>query len=180
MKNINKPVVEKESFAEDIIAAGFLNYADSSELDSLKKELAGSFDIYGDASYKIAHIDAEELAEFSFDFFMPGLNRILAKRNLVLSARKLNNNDNSFEVLINSDTVELFQHADVIDKTFWDKAPRKFFQTVNLFLRTNHCKEQFYLLYGANDLQVLLLTERQFLIIADYYRADIKNAPYKP
>ena len=56
---------------QSLIDKGFLKYADSSKVDSLKTQLISSFDIYEDENFKIAHIDAEELAEFSFDFFLP-------------------------------------------------------------------------------------------------------------
>lgn len=66
-------------FGQDLIDIGFLKFADSTKLDSLKLEIINSFYIYNQANHKIAHIDAEELAEFSFDFFMPTLNKMLEK-----------------------------------------------------------------------------------------------------
>ena len=75
------PKSDKKNYATELIENGFLKYADSSKVDSLEIQLTNSFDIYDDDNFKIAHIDAEELAEFSFDFFLPTLNKILAKRN---------------------------------------------------------------------------------------------------
>ncbi len=66
------------------------------------------------------------------------------------------------------------------DNTFWDTAPRNFFRKVNEILNAKNCDEQFYLLYGGNDLHTMLLTDKQFSIIADYYRKSIKKTPYKP
>ena len=73
------PKSDKRNYATELIDQGFLKYADSTKFDSLKTQLSNSFDIYEDENFKIAHIDAEELAEFSFDFFLPSLNKILLR-----------------------------------------------------------------------------------------------------
>lgn len=170
----------KGNHATELIDNGFLKYADNSKVDSLKIQIVASFDIYEEDNFKITHIDAEELAEFSFDFFLPSLDRILAKRNIKLSAKKLNDKDNSFDVLINGDTIQLFSQNDLDNNTFWDTAPRNFFRKVNGILKAKNSDEQFYLLYGANDLHTMLLTDKQFSIIADYYKDNDKERPYKP
>ncbi len=170
----------KDNHARDLIENGFLKYADSSKVQDLTSQLINSFDIYEDDNLKIAHIDAEELAEFSFDFFLPNLNRMLAKRNMMLSAKKLNDNEKSFDVLINGDTIQLFSQKDLDNNLFWDTAPRNFFKKINLLLQSKNSDEQFYLLYSGNDLRALLLTEKQFSIIADYFKSDKKEIPYAP
>lgn len=174
------PKSDKRSYATELNDNGFLKYADSSKVDSLKTQLINSFDIYEDDNFKIAHIDAEELAEFSFDFFLPTLNRILAKREFKLSAQKLNDQDNSFDVLINGDTTQLYNQKDLENNTFWDTASRNFFKKVNELLKARNSNEQFYLLYGGNDLHTLLLTDKEFSIISDYYQSNEKERPYKP
>ena len=171
---------DKGKYATELINNGFLNYADSSKVDSLKTQLIDSFDIYEDDNFKIAHIDAEELAEFSFDFFLPNLDRILAKRDIKLTAKKLNDKDNSFDVLINADTIQLYTQSELDNNKFWDTAPRNFFKKVNQILKTKNIDEQFYLLYGGNDLHTMLLTDKQFSIISDYYKDNEKERPYKP
>lgn len=170
----------KGNCATELIDNGFLKYADSSRVDRLKANLNDSFDIYDDGNFRIAHIDAEELAEFSFDFFLPGLNRILAKRGISLSAQKLNDKEISFNVLVNGDTIQLYTQKDLDNNTFWDTAPRNFFKKVNEILKAKNSDEQFYLLYGGNDLHTMLLTDKQFSIIAGYYQGNIKETPYKP
>ena len=170
----------KGNHAKELIDNGFLKYADNSNVDSLKTQIVDSFDIYEEDNFKITHIDAEELAEFSFDFFLPSLDRILAKRNIKLSAQKLNDKDNSFDVLINGDTIQLFSQNELDNNTFWDTAPRNFFRKVNEILKAKNSDEQFYLLYGGNDLHTMLLTDKQFSIIADYYKDNDKERPYKP
>jgi hypothetical protein len=171
---------DKRNYATELIDNGYLKYADSSKVDSLKTQLINSFDIYDDDNYKISHIDAEELAEFSFDFFLPTINKILAKRDFKLSAQKLNDNDNSFDALLNGDTIQLYTQSDLDNNMFWDTASRNFFRKVNQFLKARNSNEQFYLLYGGNDLHTLLLTEKEFSIIADYYKDNDKEKPYKP
>jgi hypothetical protein len=176
----NMPKSDKVNYAAELIDNGFLKYADSSKIDSLKTQVTNSFDIYDEDNFKIAHIDAEELAEFSFDFFLPTLNKILAKRDFKLSVQKLNDKDNSFDVLLNGDTLQLYTQSDLNNGTFWDTAPRNFFKKVNELLKANNSNEQFYLLYGGNDLHTMLLTDKQFSIISDYYKGSAKETPYKP
>lgn len=174
------PKSDKTNYATELIENGFLKYADSSKVDSLRTQLTNSFYIYDEGNFKIAHIDAEELAEFNFDFFVPTLNKILAKRDFKLSAQKLNDKDNSFDVLLNGDTVQLYTQSELNNSTFWDTAPRNFFKKVNELLKAKNSNEQFYLLYGGNDLHTLVLTDKEFSIISDYYKDNDKERPYKP
>jgi len=171
---------DKIRFAKELTAHGFLKYADSAEIDNLKKQVADSFNVYEEGCFRTALIDAEELAEFSFSFFLPELNKILAKRGLRISAKKLNNKDDSFDIILNGDTLQLYTMEELSDNSFWDKAPRNFFRKLNEQLRSQNLDEQFYLLYGGNDLIVMLLTEKQQALIADYYKLDPNEIPYKP
>lgn len=172
--------MDRRKHAIELIQNDFLKYADSSNVASLNKDLQNSFNIYDEENLKIAHIDAEELAEFSFDFFLPSINRILGKRNMELSVEKLNDDEGSFDVLINDEAISLFAQKDMEDYTYWDTAPRSFFRKVNEILEASKLDERFYLLYGGNDLHAMLLTEVQFEIISDYYKSDPREAPYKP
>lgn len=108
------------------------------------------------------------------------MNRILAKRGIQLSVKKLNDDDKSFDVIINDDIIQLYTQQDLNNRTFWDAASRNFFRKLNELLKAKNHDEQFYLLYGGNDLHTMLLTDKQFSIIADYYKKSIKETPYKP
>lgn len=180
IQNDNMRKSDKANYATELIKNGFLKYADSSKVNILETQLINSFNIYEDDNFKIAHIDAEELAEFSFDFFLPNLNKILAKRGIKLSAQKLNNKENSYDALINGETIQLYTQHDLDNNTFWDKASRIFFRQANQILKTKNIEEKFYLLYGGNDLHTLLLTDKQFSIISEYYKDNAKERPYKP
>lgn len=171
---------DKTKHAVELIVNDFLKYADSLRVDSLKTQLINTFDIYDDDNFKIVHIDAEELAEFNFDFFLPNLNKITSKRNINISAQKINDKDDSYEVLINGETIRLYTQSELDNYIFWDTAPRNFFRQVNKIMNSNNINEQFYLLYGGNDLHILLLTDKQFSIISDYYKDNDKEKPYKP
>lgn len=179
-KNDNKLKSDKTKYAAELIDNDFLKYADSVTFDSLKTQLINEFDIYDDSNFKIVHIDAEELAEFNFDFFLPNLNKILSKRNINISAQKVNNHDNSFDVLINGEQIRLYTQSELDNYSFWDTSSRNFFRQVNKIMKLNNSNEQFYLLYGGNDLHILLLTDKQFSIITDYYKDNDKEKPYKP
>jgi len=177
-REMQKP--DKESYATELINSDFLKYADSSNVDNLKVQLRNSFDIYDAGNFKIAHIDAEELSEFSFDFFLSGLNTILAKRDIQLSVQKLSEKENSFDILINGDRMQLYDQKSLDNETFWDAASRNFFRKVNEILNTRNTDEKFYLLYGGNDLHAILLTEKQLSIISEYYKGEPREIPYKP
>ena len=167
-------------FATELIENDFLRYADSSNIDGLKKQLKNSFDIYEDDNFKIVHIDAEELAEFNFDFFLPQLNKMLGKRNVNLTVETANDYEKTNYIIINGEKLCLYTKKELDNLTFWDTAPRNFFKKVNKILKTKNIDEQFYLLYGGNDLHTLLLTDKQFLIISEYYNDNDKEKPYKP
>ena len=98
----------------------------------------------------------------------------------MLSATKLNNNDNSFETLINGDTIKLYTKTDLDNETFWESASINFFRKVNELLGVKNIDEQFYLLYFGNDLHTIILTDKQQAIIADYYKDEPKEITYKP
>jgi len=171
---------DKESYATELINSEFLKYADSSNVDSLKAQLRNSFDIYDVGYFRLVPIDAEELSEFNFGFFLPNLNKTLAKRDIILTVQKLNGKENSYDVLINGDTIQLYTQKDLDNETFWDTASKKFFQKVNEILKAGNSDEQFHLLYGGNDLHAILLTDKQLSIISDYYKGEPKEIPYKP
>jgi len=176
-QNIQKP---DSIYGKELINSDFLKYAEISKIDSLKKDLKDSFNIYDVANFKIADIDAEELAEFNFDFFIPRLNKMLEKRNLHLIVETTSDYKKTNNVLINGEKINLYTKQELDNLTFWDTAPRNFFKKVNEILKSKNVNEQFYLLYGGNDLHTLLLTEKQFLLISEYYKDDEKNKPYTP
>lgn len=159
---------------------GFLDFVDSAKLNQLKSELVNSFYIYNDDNFKIANIDAEELAEFNFDFFVPRLSRILKKRNFELVVRVAVDVEDTNDIYINETKIELYSKEELDEGNFWDSGPRNFFKEINRQLERKSIKESFYLLYGANDLHVLLLTKQQYSIIANHYKDNQKEIPYLP
>ncbi|MFT4073467.1 MAG: hypothetical protein QM654_16270 [Dysgonamonadaceae bacterium] len=171
---------QDRSFATELIDNDFLKYADSSKIDGLKAQLKDSFDIYDEDNFRITPIDAEELAEFNFDFFVPKLNNLLEKRNTSLTVEKANDYERMNNILINGAKIKLYTKEEIDNLSFWDTAPRNFFKKVNEILKTKNINEQFYLLYGGNDLHTFLLTDKQFAIISEYYKDNNKEKPYKP
>lgn len=164
----------------NLIIADFLKYADSHKIDSLTDQVKKSFDIYDDSNNKIAHIDAEELAEFQFGFFLPRLNTILNKRNFQLEVKTADNYETSNEVFLNGEKIQLYTKDELEKGDFWNKASRTFFKKLNDLLKKQNLKESFFLLYNGNDLHVLLLTDKQFNIIADKCKNEPKEIPYRP
>jgi len=167
-------------FGERLVKANFLQYADSAALDSLRYQLVHAFDMVDERIYKLAHIDAEELAEFNFGFFIPGLNIILEKRNFKLSLTLAENYEKSHSIYINGVKLELYTEAELRDETFLVTGPGNFFKKVNELLFHEGLSEKFYLLYQGNDLHAILLTLDQFKIIEERYKADQNEIPYLP
>lgn len=175
-----KDISKNKVFGERLIEKNFLEFADVDKIDSLRIEVVDSFNIYNEYNYRIAAIDAEELSELNFDFFIPELNRILAKRKYHLEVKIEEDFERSFEIIINNEKMKLYTKNELEDDSFWDTAPRNFFKKVNKLLVDNGIKEQFYLLYSGNDLNTMLLTELQAKIIAEYYSFKKSEIPYLP
>lgn len=169
-----------ENYGNELIESNFLKYANQLKLDSLKSEIKGSFYIYDEEIYKFAHIDAEELSEFSFDFFLPQLNKILEKRNMNIIVETADDYERTFDIIINGEKINLYSNEQLENGAFWESASRNFFRKVNKILKSKNSNEQFYLLYGGNDLATLLLTEEQFKLIRDKYENEPNEIPYKP
>ena len=84
-----------------------------------------TFDFYSDEV--LIQVDAEELCEFSFDFFLPQLNRSLKEDGVVLDVQLTPDYETSFEVTINGIVSKLYTQAELSNGTFWDSGPRTFF-----------------------------------------------------
>lgn len=176
----NETIQIQRNFGEELYNKEFLKYANPNKLDSLKYELIHSFDIYNEEIFRLVHIDAEEVAEFNFDFFLPNLNNVLEKRNFKLKIEKSNDYQETHNVVINNEEVNLYTHYDLDNYLFWDTASRNFFIRVNELLEKHNIDENFFLLYGGNDLHAILLTSKQFEIISENYRNNPKEKPYLP
>lgn len=102
--------------------------------------------------------------------FFSQLNRILEKRNLYLAVKTTNDYEITNNIFINHEKINLYPKQDLKSEKFWKTAPKNFFRKINEILKSNNSDEKFYLLYGGNDLSALLLTEKQFQIIREYYK----------
>ncbi len=135
----------------ELIENDFLKYANQIKIDTLKTGIKNLFYIYDEETYKFVHIDAEELAEFNFDFFLPQLNKILEKRNIKLTVETAENYENTNDIIINGQILNLYSKQELENMTFWDTAPKTFFREINKILTAKNLNENFYLLYGGND-----------------------------
>ena len=140
--------------------------------------IVDSFDFYSDKV--LTHIDAEELCEFSFDFFLPQLNQKLTEKDLKLNVQTAADYESSFEISINGRKVKLYKNEELSNGEFWNSGPRTFFRIVNEILREKNVDEQFYLLYGGNDLHTIFLTEHQFELMRKINKDDENEIPYLP
>lgn len=178
-QNLKSKILDKE-FGEKLLEADFLKFADKTKKDSLEIQLLNDFNIYDDNNYKYVFVDAEDLAKFSFDTFMPQINRMLEKRNIKIDVEVLKDYQKSNNILVNGTVLNLYTKQDLEDKSFWEKGTSNFFRKVNKILEKNKCAERIYLLYGGNDLGVILLDEKQFEIIKERYKNEVGEIPYLP
>ncbi len=136
------------------------------------------FDFYSDDV--LTHIDAEELCEFNFDFFLPQLNQKLTEKNLKLNIQTADDYENSFEIIINKRQFKLYKNEELSNQKFWDSGPRNFFRIVNEILKDKNIDEQFYLLYAGNDLHTVFLNEQQFESMSKINKDNNNEIPYLP
>ncbi len=171
---------KEDKYGIELIENDFLKYANQLKINSLEREVITSFNIYDEEMYKFVYIDAEELAEFSFDFFLPQLKEILEKRDIALSVETAEDYKDTHNIIINGEIINLYSNQELENMTFWYSASTNFFREINKVLLAENVNEKFYLLYAGNDLSVLLLTEKQFEIIKNKYRNQPKDIPYLP
>ncbi len=171
-----KPEMTDKEFIEKQIKADFFKYAeptiDINQIDSLN--------VYDEKSNKFARIDAEELAEFSFDNFVPQLTRILDKRGIKLLVKKTENTEKINEINVNGENIILYTKEEMQNDIFWNSASVNFFRKLNKLLEEKKSKERFYLVYEGNDLSTFLLTNSQYGIFIERYKSEINEIPRNP
>lgn len=175
-----KEEILDKKFGKQLIDSQYLKYAEQSKIDSLQFGIINSFNIYEEDTNKYALVDEENIAEFTFDAFMPQIKKMLVKRNVKIDVEVSKDYEKTLNVLINGEKVKLYSQEDLKNKNFWDIATRNFFKKLNEILKQNACKEKFYLLYGGNDLGTFLLDEKQFEIIKERYKGNSGDIPYLP
>jgi hypothetical protein len=173
-------IEKNKNFGMQLIENGFLDFSEASDYEKLNDGIIKSFNIYEESNNRIAHIDAEELAEFSFDFFLPQLQRILNKRNFKLKVQTAEDYEISNDIYINDEKIKLYTKEEMEKYSFWDTGARNFFNKINELLLQDGIIEKFYLLYDGNDLHVLLLTDKQYRIIKHRHFDSENEQPYLP
>ena len=76
IRNDNKAIAQtknQDSLVNELVNADFLQYTDSSKIDSVRQSFIKDGYIFSPEINKYVHIDAEELVEGSFDFFKKGI-----------------------------------------------------------------------------------------------------------
>jgi hypothetical protein len=183
IRNDNKAIMQtknQDSLVNELVNADFLQYTDSSKIDSVRQSFIKDGYIFSPEINKYVDIDAEELVEGSFIFFKTDLINILNKRGFEITFSTTKNFEKLHEVIINNETFALFDDKNLADNSFLDIGPRRFFGKINKELEKSNLQERFYLIYSGNDLGAILLTERQFKIIAKINEGNTKEIPYKP
>lgn len=175
----HEEILDKK-FGRQLIDSQYLKYAEPSKIDSLRYGILNTFSIYEEDTNKYAFIDEESLFEFSFDTFMPQIERMLEKRNVKIKVEVPKDYEKTYSVIVNNEFLKLYTVEDSINKSFIENSTSIFFKKLNEILKQNDCKEKFYLLYGGNDLGAFLLDEKQFEIIKERYKRSDNEIPYLP
>lgn len=183
IRHDNKAISQTKSRdfpVNQLINTDFLQYADSTKIDSVRQSFVKDGYIFSPDINRYVHIDAEELAEGTFDFFKTDLRKILNKRGLEITFSTTKNFEKSHEVMINNETFALFDDKNLADNSSWDIGSHRFFKKINKELEKRKLQERFYLIYSGNDLGAILLTESQLNIISKINEGNTKEIPYKP
>lgn len=173
---VEKPAMTDKEFIEKLIKTDFFIYADS----SINNIPIDSLNAYDEKTNKFAHIDAEELAEFSLDFFTPQLTKMLEKRNIKLIIKKTINTKKLNEININNKNVVLYTKYELENDIFWNSSSINFFTRLNQILKEKNSNEKFYLINDGNDLSTLLLTNSQYNIFIEKHKANPNEIPRIP
>lgn len=173
-------VILDEKFGRQLIDSQFLKYAEQSKIDSLQYGILNSFSLYEEDTNKYALVDEENIAEFTFDAFMPQIERMFEKRNIKIKVAVPKDYEKTYSVIVNNEILKLYTDKDSINKSFIENSTSIFFKKLNEILKKNASNERFYLLYGGNDLGALLLDEKQFEIIKERYKENSGDIPYLP
>jgi hypothetical protein len=171
-----KPEMTDKEFNEKLVKAGFFKYAEP----TVNINLIDSLNIYDENTNKFSGVDAEELAEFNFDHFVPQLTKMLARRNITLSVEKSKDIEKNHEVSINEQKIVLYTQEELQNESFWDSGSRNFFKKLNKILEAKNSEERFYLLYKGNDLATFLLTNAEYELFKDRYKSESNEIPYEP
>jgi hypothetical protein len=169
-----------DSLTIALVQNDFLLYTDSSKIDSVRESFIKDGYIFSPEINRYVHIDAEELAEGSFDFFRTDLIRILKRRGIAITFSTTENFEKLHEVMINNKRFNLYEDKHLDDYSFWDIGSHRFFKSINEELEMSNSNERFYLIYGGNDLGAILLNDIQFRIIETINEENPKEIPYKP
>lgn len=173
---VEKPKMTDKEFMEKLIKADFFQYAeptvDIKQIDSLN--------VYDENTNKFARIDAEELAEFSFDYFVPQLTKMLDKRNIKLLVKNIENTEKTNEINVNGENIILYTKEELENGDFWNSASVNFFRKLNQLLEEKKSNERFYLVYDGNDLSTFLLTNSQNERFIERYKFETKEIPRNP
>lgn len=167
-------------YGSQLVDSDYLKYADRKDISLQTEQVRKDFGIFDERHHKMLHVDAEELAEFNFDFFLPGLNVILGKRHFHLDIQPAANYETSNEVFLNGEKIQLYSGEEFEKGNYRDMAARRFFKKLNELLKKHHREESFFLLHDDNDLHEFLLTAKQYKIIAERYKDEPVEIPYKP
>ena len=105
---------------------------------------------------------------------------MLERREFKLNVKISDDYGSSNDVVINGKRIRLYTKEELENGIFGNRLQRISFKEINKQMNSQKVSESFYLLYGGNDLHVLLLTTSQHKIITEKYKGETGEIPYLP
>lgn len=136
-----------------------------------------SFNIYEEDTNKYV-LDEENIAEFTFDAFMPQIEKCLRKKyyNWCRSSERL---WKTYSVIINNEALKLYIDENQKEKSLIENSTSIFFKKLNNSKKSNFVKKNF-ICFMVEMIWEHLLDEKQFEIIKERYKGNSGDIPYLP
>ena len=135
-----KEEILDKKFGKQLIDTQYLKYAEPSKIDSLKYGIMNSFNIYEEDTNKYALVDEENIAEFTFDAFMPQIEKMLEKRNTTIDVEVPKDYEKTYSVIINNEALKLYIDENQKEKSLIENSTSIFFKKLNEILKKSNCK----------------------------------------
>lgn len=183
---------EAEKFVKRLDELGYFKYADSSDLDSLKKNMVAGYDpdseltsIWDDNTgtpkdYRYFFCDGETVyEEGGITELLTQLKPSFVKMNFKCDVTShfeewdQKNKWLNHRIGINGTEYVIFKN---FPETGWGEAPKRIAEILNIELSKQGKNEKVYLVSGANDGRLIFLTDELYQYIYSVY----KNPGWKP
>lgn len=183
---------DAEKFVKRLDELGYYKYADSSDLDSLKKEMTTNYDpdnelttIWDDNTgtpkdFRYYSCDGETVYELGgiidlLKKLKPTFDKLNFKCEITNHFEEWDNNNKwlNHRITLNGTEYVIFKN---FTETGWGEAPKRIAEILNIELTKQGKEEKIFLASGGNDGRLVFLTDNLYKYIYSVY----KNPNWKP